>query len=364
MLMYYEICYEQRHEINWTESPMGIKMKDVVLYHAMCTDGLFAAHAHYLKYGHVEGTDPTYYVPVGYTGLVDKSADEIVATLLGDIPGLDQRHVYILDFSFSPFILELMASKCGRVTLLDHHRSASDDFAKYYGIDEVDGIVKYSPLPNLDVTFDMSRSGAMMSFNHFFPDVLDENVPMYFQWVQDRDLWLFKYERTKDFAAGIRWHTADLRFKDHKCFQKLNYILECELKDVLTHGSVLVQNLKDRVNREKKNGYKQVWIAGRKMAFINAALDIASELGNSIVLDGNVDIAVIYVVAPGRSKETRSDLPKVLCSVRSTDYVDSLFFAKHFGGGGHAQANGCSLTLAQLNTILGSKGNLPLDSIK
>lgn len=335
-------------------------MKDVVLFHAMCTDGLFSAHAHYLSNGHDWFGDNSYYIPVGYTGIADKSPEEVIETLLGDVTVLDKRHVYILDFSFNPETLELMASKCKHVTLLDHHKSASDEYGKHYGLEAIDGVLKDSPFPNVDVTFDMSRSGAMMAFNHFFPDVDAENVPMYFNWVQDRDLWQFLYERTKDFAAGIRWHTADMSFKDIKSFQLLHNLLETDLDGILYTGSVMVQSLKDRVAIEKKNGYKFVSINGRKMAFINAPLDIASELGNSIVLDGNVDIAVIYVIAPGRDKLTRTEVPKVLCSVRSNNKTDSLFFSKFFGGGGHAQANGCRLTLEQLDTILRTKGNLTL----
>ena len=333
-------------------------VKDVVLFHAQCTDGMFAAYAHYLHKG---SKADTVYIPVGYTGLRDKSPEEVVEFLLGEITDIKERDVYILDFSFDPVVLELMGEKANSVLILDHHLSASKIYSDHYQEEAKDGILKLDITDNIRVFFDMNRSGAMIAFNYFFPGVSTENVPITFKWVQDRDLWKFEYGNTKEFAAGIRHHTANLTFKKVEDFQVLHNLLEHELTKIISSGTLLVTERDDRVNREKKNGYKLVWINGHKVAFINAPLDIASELGNSIVMDGKVGIVVVYVIAPGRNANERSDTPKVLCSIRSHDDVDSLFLAKHYGGGGHAQANGCSITLDQLNVFLTRKGNLTLN---
>ncbi|QXN70575.1 putative phosphoesterase [Bacillus phage vB_BspM_AgentSmith] len=330
------------------------KAKDVVLFHAQCTDGMFAAYAHYLCKG---SRANTVYIPVGYTGLRDKSPSEVVESLLCNIEDIEKRDVYILDFSFDPVVLELMGKKVNSVLILDHHLSASKVYSDHYKEEAKNGILQLNITDNTRVFFDMNRSGAMIAFNYFFPDISTENVPTPFKWVQDRDLWKFEYGQTKEFAAGIRHHTAMLDFKKVGDLQVLHNLLEHELSKVMSTGTLLVTEREDRVNREKKNGYKQVWINGQRVAFINAPLDIASELGNSIVMDGRVGIAVIYVVAPGRSSDQREDLPTVLCSIRSHDDVDSLFFAKHFGGGGHAQSNGCAISLEQLNRFLTVKGN-------
>lgn len=332
--------------------------KDVVLFHAQCTDGMFAAYAHYLHKG---SKAETVYIPVGYTGLRDKSPEEVVEFLLGDITDIKERDVYILDFSFDPVVLELMGKKANSVLILDHHLSASKVYSDHYKEEAKDGILQLDITDNTRVFFDMTRSGAMIAFNYFFPGVSTENVPITFKWVQDRDLWKFEYGNTKEFAAGIRHHTANLTFKEVGDFQVLHNLLEHELTKIISSGTLLLKEREDRVNKEKKNGYKLVWINGHKVAFINAPLDIASELGNSIVMDGKVSIVVVYVIAPGRNADERSDVPRVLCSIRSHDDVDSLFLAKHYGGGGHAQANGCSITLDQLNVFLTRKGNLILN---
>lgn len=76
--------------------------------------------------------------------------------------------VYILDFSYSREILESINEKVGVLVVLDHHKTAE---AHLLGL----------PYAH----FDMTKSGALLAWEYFFPD---EEPPMPCLYVNDRDL--------------------------------------------------------------------------------------------------------------------------------------------------------------------------------
>ena len=92
-------------------------MKNLVIYHANCADGFGAALAAWLKLG-----DEAEYLPMQY----------------GDVPEpqdlrdwVDDREVYILDFSLPHAGMEELFRSAKRVVWLDHHassRSMAEEF--------------------------------------------------------------------------------------------------------------------------------------------------------------------------------------------------------------------------------------------
>ena len=129
----------------------------LILYHADCDDGFGAAYAAWLALG-----DAATYQPIHH--------DDAVSVEL-----LTGRHVFILDFSFSPAIIAEMAAVATQITLLDHHKSAAE---QWQGV---------APAANVSTTFDMDRSGAQMSWDHFHPGI---PRPRLIEHVADRDLFM------------------------------------------------------------------------------------------------------------------------------------------------------------------------------
>jgi oligoribonuclease NrnB/cAMP/cGMP phosphodiesterase (DHH superfamily) len=89
----------------------------------------------------------------------------------------------MLDFSYKkPVMLEL-ASKATKITVLDHHKTAEADLQELL-MDRDSKVFG---------TFDMSHSGAYLSWDYFHPTKL---VPSIIGYVEDRVL-------TKKDKAGV-----------------------------------------------------------------------------------------------------------------------------------------------------------------
>ena len=94
--------------------------------------------------------------------------------------------VYILDFSYNlETTTKLWHFHGGRVTLLDHHKSA---------MEELQG-----QLPGC--YFDMNRSAAAIAWGYFKPL---ERMPDLLAYVQDRDLWRWELLGSVDICICNR----------------------------------------------------------------------------------------------------------------------------------------------------------------
>jgi len=146
-----------------------------VIYHANCTDGAGAALAAYRTFG--------------------DAADYIPAQHGSEPPDVSDCEVYIVDFSYKKTVLLEMAATARSITVIDHHKTAQEDLRD---------ISRY----NIEVIFDMRKSGAVLTWEYFHPTI---PVPFLLQVIQDRDLWLFKSQHTKEITAGLQiypdWRT-------------------------------------------------------------------------------------------------------------------------------------------------------------
>ena len=165
-------------------------MKPLVIYHAQCTDGFGAAFAAWLKLG-----DNAEYLPLRYN---DPSWQEDVTP---DISfKVQDREVYILDFSFSRVVMETLFQYAKRVVWLDHHKTAfemwcPEFYAKPSKTHEyIESDLGYIRLHD-------GKSGAMLAWEYFHPGT---EVPLFIRHIDDRDRWQFKMEGTKEFNAVIR----------------------------------------------------------------------------------------------------------------------------------------------------------------
>ncbi|GAQ78661.1 hypothetical protein KFL_000170070 [Klebsormidium nitens] len=115
-----------------------------VLYHYPCPDGVFAALAAYL-----------------YHRAINKEVRFVPNTVfsprrVGDLPCTSRDGVYLLDFAGPQGFAERLAGKAGRVTVLDHHKTALETLPRPGS----------GPL-NLRTLLDMNRSGATVAWDFF-----------------------------------------------------------------------------------------------------------------------------------------------------------------------------------------------------
>ena len=93
-------------------------MKPLVIYHNSCADGFAAAFAAWTGLG-----DEAEYVPMQY-GKEDESFWRLEDGQFDSEFQILNREIYILDFSFSKWVMEGLFSLAKCVVWLDHHASS------------------------------------------------------------------------------------------------------------------------------------------------------------------------------------------------------------------------------------------------
>ena len=259
-------------------------MKIKVIYHADCIDGFTAAYAIWLKYPEAE------FIPYNYQMKIDPN-------------NYHNNILFITDFSFPRNIITALKETVTELLIIDHHKSAEREL---------------KDLPY--VIFDNNESGATLTWRHFHKT----DPPLFFQYVKDRDLWHHRLENSKEINAYIR--SMPRTFKSwKKTHEQFNNIKE----SMKQHGTVILQHIDSSVDYILTKAY-DCTLVGKRARAINSAVYI-SELGDKILQDDTIDIAIIYY----------DDGPNQLVALRSKKY-DVSKVAAIWDGGGHIQAAGFS----------------------
>ena len=268
--------------------------KNLCIYHGNCPDGFAAAWAVY----HALGDDVEFH-------------KGIHQQLPPDVTGLD---VYLVDFSYRKPVLEDMLKQAASITILDHHISAQEDLADLLSSGKVGGL------------FDMNKSGAMLAWEWFHPDKV---APKLIQHIQDRDLWQFKLDGTREITMGLASYPYDFVL-----WNKLMNSTPDELELLKRDGEALLRKLHIDIKILIHSGVRRMVIGGYNVPVLNAPAAYVSEAGN-ILAKGEPFAACYWDHADGRSfslrsSETGEDVSKV---------------AKQYGGGGHAKASGFTIDI-------------------
>lgn len=286
----------------------GIIMSKIyILYHASCTDGLGAKYAAWKKFG-----DGATYIPVQYKQ---------------DPPEMDKdSEVYILDFSYPLETLIQLKSVHKRVVVIDHHKTAEEILR---GLD--------------DCHFDMNKSGAVLAYEYFHPNT---DIPLLLQYIQDRDLWKFEMDGTKEILTALSLLEDDIQEWDKRINELPDFIgrLYEEGKSIKKWSDVKIKSYIE--NKIKVIKYKNYRIG------VANVTEWISEIGNAICnyigyTSGKsryvVDFSMTYFISPEG---------KAILSFRSIGEMDVSLVAKELGGGGHCNSAGASVSLSELERIL------------
>jgi oligoribonuclease NrnB/cAMP/cGMP phosphodiesterase (DHH superfamily) len=256
-----------------------------VLYHSNCYDGFGAAFAAWKKFGS-EGTN---YIPVSY----GYPPPEMPAA----------TRIYIVDFSYPAEVLKKLAENA-IVTVLDHHKTAKEALAPLIGAKG-----------NLEVLFDMDKSGARMTWEYLHPQ---ERCPDLIDYISDRDLWRF------ELPGSERVHKALVSYPmDFSVWASLSI-------EGLKKEGVVCERLYEQL---VDNIVKSAWIGeldGMKVPMVNTSI-AWSEVGHAL-LEKNPDYPMAASFTVFRDQ--------VMWSLRSRPDFDCSAVAKKFGGGGHKNAAG------------------------
>jgi oligoribonuclease NrnB/cAMP/cGMP phosphodiesterase (DHH superfamily) len=272
---------------------MIIKKDILVIYHADCLDGFGAAWSAFKTFGH-----QARYVAARFN-------EPFVKHSLG-------CEIYILDFCYSPEITLKALETAQQITILDHHLTAIQEFDDFFST---------HPIPEkLVLRFDIKRSGCVLAWQYFFPKI---EIPVILLHIEDRDLWQFKIEGTKEITTAL-YEQMPLSFNS---FDSLN------LKTLFSVGRIQVRQFSKMVQRLAKNAYF-VKLAGSKGLAVNAPSFFSSELGNRLAEQSGT-FGMIYQY-DGKHK-------KWIFALRSVGDFNVGEIAKYFDGGGHINSAGFTL---------------------
>ncbi len=257
------------------------------IYHGHCSDGFMAAVI-------VRRAIPNCSFHHGVHG----EAPPVVAGL----------HVILVDFSYKRDILLGMAKTAASILILDHHKSAE---AELHDLPD-----------NVTAHFDMDRSGAMMTWNHYFPNT---TAPKIVQHVQDRDLWRFKLKGTREIIAAL--------FSWPYEFDLWSTFLDSDDCSQLERDGVAIERKQHKdVGELLKLTARRMLIGKFSVPVANLPYTLTSETAH-IMAQGELFAACYWDTSAVRIFGLRSD----------AEGMDVSWIAQQYGGGGHKHAAGFSV---------------------
>ena len=286
--------------------PLKTDPQPLVIYHGRnCPDGFAAALAAWLFY---EGQAEFLGLDHGEIKTVD------------DLPALQGRAVYILDFSSSADIVRAIDARAAKLVMLDHHKSAAD---------LLEGFVCRCGV----VHFDMKKSGARLAWEFFHPDA---PVPDLVRFVEDRDIWVWQYPQSPGFLAALDMEPTDFaRWKEIADFdaqQLAAYIDRGRAMD--EKFSMLAAGIAEAASPVVFNGQTGLMVNAPGV-FHSLVGDLLSKQSGTFALMWTVD---------------KTGTIKV--GLRSQRGYDCIPLAQSMRGGGHAQACGFKMSADRLPALL------------
>lgn len=270
------------------------------IFHGACDDGFGAALAVHLAFdGQVELFHGVYQQP--------PPPDD----------DLRDRDVIFVDFCYKRDVMEGVARLARSVLILDHHKTAAEDLAHLprAAATWAEHIAAMPPGQPMSALFDMNRSGAMLAWNYFHPT---QAAPMFFEYLQDRDLWLQKLENGLEFTIALRSYPQDL-----DVWKRLMY----RAKDLIEEGFPIARYYRQKIEEIKTTQHTRR-LGGFEVPVCNAPYFAASEVAGELAPPEGFAACYFH---NGQGWQF---------SLRSRGSFDVGRFARFFGGGGHKQAAG------------------------
>lgn len=280
----------------------------LVLYHGRCPDGFGSALAAWLFYeGHAEF----------------RALDHGDIKTVADLPALEGRAVYILDFSFAPELMSEIEQRAAKLVMLDHHKSAAEKltgFACRCGV----------------VHFDMGKSGARLAWEFF---QAEREVPALVRYIEDRDIWTWQYPESAGFLAAL-----DMEPYDFERWAQIASFTDEQLGEFMLRGQAMDEKF-TKLAQDIAAGAEPVIFNGQQGLMVNAPGMFHSLVGDILSRQSGT-FALLWSASKG-------GLIKV--GLRSQRDFNCIPLAESMGGGGHAQACGFRMKAERLPELLAGR---------
>jgi len=275
-------------------------MKRNLIYHAGCPDGFGAAWSARQAWG----TDGRY---------IPRSHDDDFDPL-----PFEDELVVIADISLPNELLRALGEVAGSLCVLDHHLTARDHFASDPSVENTLNALGHR------VHFDLGHSGAILAWNYFHPDV---EPPDLLRYVEDQDLWNWCLPNSREINAAIGSYSRSFECWDELAARPIESLADGGRPNVRANEMEVEGGIRRAQPIAIGSERIEAVNAGRPRAAIGHALAKRSAYGKPW--------GIVYRLAGSR----------VDCTIYSLDELDASAIATRFGGGGHRNAAGFSVSL-------------------
>lgn len=267
------------------------------IYHFPCVDGFTAAWVVERAYNERQEMLDT--VPCDYGQ---------------SVPIREGQHVIIVDFSFPRDEINLMRKTAGSMIILDHHKTA---FEALHNLPEDEDLCP------VEVMFDMTRSGCGITWDYYFGPAAR---PAILNHIEDRDLWRFALDGTKEIHAVLTSYPFD--------FEQWDWLMAQCPTDLIIQGEGFLRKQDKEIRDLIAMGVEEFAIDDLVIPIINCPKTWGSEAAH-ILAELHNGIGAYYFDV----KKTRH------YGLRSIGDIDVSTIAKRYGGGGHKNAAGFKMPI-------------------
>lgn len=272
---------------------------NICIYHGNCADGFGAAWV-VRRHAQMEGMLDQWEF---YPGVYQQSPP--------DVTGKD---VVIVDFSYKRPVIEEMLKTAKSITIIDHHKTTIEDLAPLHGIASVGMDIR---MP-LYLYFDTNHSGAMLAWLYYFKD---KEPPPLIKHIQDRDLWKFELNGTREIQANVFSYPYDFAVWDD--------LMKSDMETLAIEGKAIERKHFKDIAELLEITTRRMLIGGFNIPVANLPYIFSSDAGHKLAT-GEPFGACYWDTPKGR-----------VFSLRSTDLGEDVSaIAKSYGGGGHRNASG------------------------
>lgn len=275
-------------------------MKKTVFYHADCPDGFGAAWAVWKSWGQEASYHPHHH---------DDPLDP--TRFKGEV-------VVFVDMAPAPLELTDLTRHASQVVVLDHHLSS---LTRY----EEDGDLAARMSRNGHrVHFDLEHSGAVLAWQHFHTG---EPTPPLLLYVEDRDLWNQSLPHSDEVNAAINSYP--------RTFEDWERLASTSVTRLVVEGTPILRS--DKVEVERSLLFAHAARLGEHAIEAVNARHQRSAIGHELARRRKFGRpwGLVYRLTGDR----------VDVSIYSIEDLDVARVATRYGGGGHKNAAGFSLSL-------------------
>jgi nanoRNase/pAp phosphatase (c-di-AMP/oligoRNAs hydrolase) len=233
----------------------------------------------------------------------------------------DFEHALVVFVDIAPQVDEAraLAEKARKLVVLDHHVTAQVRF------DERPELAKALVEEGHELHFDMTRSGAMLAWDYFHEGT---PAPDLLRYVQDQDLWHWALPDSSEVNAAIASYP--------RSFESWTKMIERGPKALAEEGRHILRANRMEVKRVLKNA-TTIRVDGHKIEAVNSSVHRA-QVGHELAERERFGKpwGCVYRVQGS----------KVHATLYSIGDVDVSAIAARLGGGGHPNAAGFTVPIA------------------